>query len=44
MNLTDLVAHATDKERFHTVENDLTFCTRYLEYIETGLQARMSTK
>lgn len=44
MNLTDLVAHATDKEQFHTVENYLTFCTRYLEYIETGLQARISTK
>ncbi|MDP1615638.1 MAG: hypothetical protein Q8L68_07550 [Methylococcales bacterium] len=41
MNLTDLVAHATDKERFHTVDNYITFCARYLEYVETGLQARI---
>jgi len=41
MSLADLVAHATDKERFHTVDNYLTFCARYLEYVETGLQARI---
>jgi hypothetical protein len=41
MNLTDLVAHATDKKRFHTVDNYITFCARYLEYVETGLQARI---
>lgn len=41
MNLTDLVAHATDKERFHTVDNYIAFCARYLEYVETGLQARI---
>ncbi len=41
MNLTDLIAHATDKERFHTVDNYITFCARYLEYVETGLQARI---
>lgn len=41
MNLTDLVAHATDKGRFHSLNNYITFCTRYLEYIETGLQARI---
>lgn len=41
MTLTDLVAHATDKERFHTVDNYITFCARYLEYVETGLQARI---
>lgn len=26
MNLTDLVAHATDKERFLTVDNYIIFC------------------
>lgn len=41
MNLTDLVAHAVNKDLFHTVENYITFCTRYLEYVETGLQARI---
>ena len=41
MTLSDLVNHATDKERFHTVENYIDFCTRYLEYIDTGLQARI---
>lgn len=41
MNLSDLVNHATDKERFHTIENYIDFCTRYLEYVETGLQARI---
>ena len=41
MKLADLVAHATDKERFCTIENYLSFCARYLEYVETGLQARI---
>jgi len=39
MSLTDLVAHATDKERFHSLNKYITFCTRYLEFVETGLQA-----
>lgn len=41
MSLSDLVSHATDKERFHTVEQYIDFCARYLEYVETGLQARI---
>mgnify|MGYP001561317574 CR=1 FL=1 len=41
MRLSHLVSHATDKDRFHTIENYITFCTRYLEYVETGLQARI---
>lgn len=41
MSLADLVAHATDKERFHTLEQYIAFCSRYLEFVETGLQARI---
>ena len=41
MNLADLVSHATDKERFHTIENYIDFCARYLDYVDTGLQARI---
>ena len=41
MSLSNLVNHATDKERFHTVDNYIDFCARYLEYVETGLQARI---
>lgn len=41
MSLSTLVSHATDKERFLTVQNYIDFCLRYLEYIETGLQARI---
>lgn len=41
MSLSDLVGHATDKERFHSVESYIEFCTRYLEYVDTGLQARI---
>ncbi|WP_434526480.1 hypothetical protein [Photorhabdus asymbiotica] len=41
MNLSKLVDHATDKERFHTVEDYIDFCSRYLEYVDTGLQARI---
>ncbi|EKD47009.1 MAG: hypothetical protein ACD_66C00258G0001 [uncultured bacterium] len=41
MSLSNLVSHATDKERFHTVDNYIDFSTRYLEYVETGLQARI---
>lgn len=38
MSLSDLISHATDKERFRTIENYIEFCVRYLEYVETGLQ------
>jgi hypothetical protein len=41
MKLSDLVNHVTDKERFHTVKHYIDFCARYLEYVETGLQARI---
>lgn len=41
MSLSNLVNHATDKERFHTVDNYIDFCASYLEYVETGLQARI---
>lgn len=41
MNLIDLVEHTVNKDLFHSVENYITFCTRYLEYVETGLQARI---
>lgn len=41
MKLPDLVKHATDKERFHSIKHYIDFCARYLEYVETGLQARI---
>lgn len=41
MSLADLVNHATDKERFHTLNDYNYFCSRYLEYVDTGLQARI---
>ncbi len=41
MSISNLVNYATDKERFHSIENYIDFCTRYLEYVETGLQARI---
>lgn len=41
MNLSALLSYATNKEQFLTVQNYIDFCTRYLEYIETGLQARI---
>jgi hypothetical protein len=41
MSLTDLVNHATNKTRFESVEDYINFCVRYLEYIDTGLQARI---
>jgi hypothetical protein len=41
MSLVDLVNHATDKKRFQSIEDYINFCVRYLEYIDTGLQARI---
>ncbi len=41
MSLTDLVNHATDKKRFQNIQDYITFCERYLNFIETGLQARI---
>lgn len=41
MSLSTLVSHATDKQRFLTVQHYVDFCARYLEYVEKGLQARI---
>lgn len=41
MNLSNLINHAADKKRFNTLSDYTTFCSRYLEFIETGLQARI---
>jgi len=41
MNLDEIVAHATNKSQFLSVKNYIAFCSRYLEFIETGLQARI---
>ena len=41
MKLDDIVAHATNKAQFLSLNNYIAFCTRYLEFVETGLQARI---
>lgn len=41
MSFADLLNHATDKDRFHTIADYMAFCARYLEYIENSLQARI---
>jgi hypothetical protein len=41
MSLSDLVTHATDKTRFLRLLDYIEFCSRYLEFIETGLQGRI---
>lgn len=41
MSLEDLVNHAVDKERFQTIQSHITFCRNYLQFIATGLQARI---
>ncbi|MEQ1486134.1 hypothetical protein [Methyloglobulus sp.] len=41
MNLSDLLGYVTNKERFRTVNDYIDFCGRYLEFVETGLQARI---
>lgn len=41
MRLQDLVSYATDKDRFHTLKNYIAFCERYLEFVESGLQAKI---
>lgn len=41
MNLTSLVNHATDKKHFQTLQDYINFCQKYLQFIETGLQARI---
>lgn len=41
MSLANLVDHATDKKRFQTVQDYISFCKGYLQFIEAGLQARI---
>ena len=41
MSLSLLVDHAVNKQNFQTVDDYIQFCTRYLEFVETGLQARI---
>ena len=41
MMLEDLVNHAVDKKNFQTIQNYISFCRKYLEFIATGLQARI---
>jgi hypothetical protein len=41
MKLTDLVNHAVDKNRFHTIQDYISFAERYLEFVQTGLQAQI---
>ncbi|WP_193196259.1 hypothetical protein [Nostoc sp. MG11] len=41
MSLESLVNHAVDKERFQTIQNYITFCRNYLQFIATGLQAKI---
>jgi hypothetical protein len=40
-SLADLIAHATNKDKFQTVGDYIDFCARYLEYIDANLQARI---
>ncbi|WP_219133075.1 hypothetical protein [Janthinobacterium sp. UMAB-60] len=41
MILATLVSNVVDKTRFLTIQNYIDFCARYLEFVETGLQARI---
>ena len=41
MTLAKLVAHATNKGLFLSISDYIAFCSRYLEFTETGLQARI---
>jgi len=41
MSLNALLNTATDKTNFKSLDNYIEFCTRYLDHIETGLQARI---
>ncbi|BCL39421.1 hypothetical protein [Nostoc sp. MS1] len=41
MNLKNLVNYAIDKERFQTIKDYINFCIEYLQFIETGLQAKI---
>lgn len=39
MSLSRLVDTAKDKTQFATIENYITFCLRFLEFVDSGLQA-----
>ena len=41
MTLAELVAHATNKGLFLSISDYIAFCSRNLEFTETGLQARI---
>lgn len=41
MNLEKIVNNATNKEQFKNLEDYILFCTRYLEFVDTGVQARI---
>jgi hypothetical protein len=41
MSLANLVSHATDKTRFQSIHDYINFCKDYLQFIETGLQAKI---
>lgn len=41
MKFSELTGNATDKSQFHTIGDYINFCSRYLEYIDTELQARI---
>lgn len=39
MNLSEIVAHAVNKERFRSVQDYIDFCKRYLDFTNFGIQA-----
>lgn len=39
MNLSEIVAHAVNKERFRSVQDYIDFCKRYLDFTNLGIQA-----
>lgn len=41
MKFVKLLDHVVDKTRFRTLNDYVDFCSRYLEFTETGLQARI---
>ncbi len=44
MNIKSLIDIATDKDKFLEIEDYISFCSRYLEYIKTNLQAVIVSK
>lgn len=41
MTLSGLISHVVSKERFVTPDSYIDFCARYLDFVESGLQARI---